>query len=88
MDIVEKNEFIISEKVMTHIWGPGWTIVIITEHKEFGDVLKAQSRGTELYEEKYPNEKDREARDDAFAKFGIGIGHVDAIVQDNPKLSK
>jgi hypothetical protein len=45
-------------------------------------------RGNELFETKYPDEKEREARGEKFtALVGNGM-HVDSIVRENPALSK
>lgn len=87
-DLEIANEFFISQKYLTHRWGPDWSFMIISEYKEFGDIDKALARRTELYRAKYPKEKVRDARDKAFAKFGIRDGHTDAILRENTKLSK
>ncbi len=88
MDLVKDNEYILSQKILTHQWGPDWSIMIISEHATFAEVDAAQKRTTELFEAKYKKEKDRDARNAAFAKYHLRDGHSDAIVQENLKLTK
>jgi len=79
---VEKNEFIVNQIIMTHMWGSNSSdYVIITEHKTFGDIEKAQSRNNELFREFMPDDKARTEHFDALFKY-FG-GHSDEIFQGN-----
>ena len=87
-DVIAQNEFILSRKVFRHAWAGEYSVMIILEYASFGDVTKAQDRGAELYEAKYPDEEARDARDDKFlALQGHGM-HNDDIVQGIPSLTK
>ena len=87
-DLTEKNEFIVGQKALTHVWGGNFSVMFITEYASFEDIAKAQKRGTELLEAKYPDEKVREARNEKFAALaGDGI-HDDNLLQENTKLRK
>jgi len=87
-DIVDQNEFILSRKVLSHAWAGNFSVMIILEYASFEDVTKSQARGNELFEAKYPDEADREARGDKLSTLtGSGM-HNDDIVQDNPSLTK
>ena len=77
---VNKNEFIVKQIIMTHMYGSNSSdYVVITEHKSFGDIEKAQSRNTELFREFMPDDKERaEFFDAIFSYFG---SHSDEIYQ-------
>ena len=87
-ELVEQNEFILSRKVLTHSWAGAFSVMIIREYASFGDVVKAQARGTELREAKYPKERDRDARDKKFAALAGDRMHIDNILQEKTKLTK
>ena len=87
-ELTEQNEFILSRKVLTHVWGGNFSVMFIVEYASFDDISKAQARGTELFEAKYPDEEDRDARNEEFsALVGDGI-HEDNILQENASLTK
>ena len=87
-ELTEQNEFIISQKVLTHQWAGAFSVMIIAEYASFEDITKAQNRGTELFEAKYPDEEERDARNEKFAALtGDGM-HEDSILQENTKLAK
>ena len=87
-ELTQQNEFILSQKTLTHMWAGAFSVMFISEYASFEDITKAQERETELYEAKYPDEKDRDARDEKFdALVGNGI-HEDNILQENTKLAK
>ena len=88
MDLVKDNEYILSQKVLTHQWGPDWSFMIISEYATFADIANSDTRNDELFEAKYKKEKDRDARNAAFAKFHIRDDHEDAIVMEITKLTK
>jgi hypothetical protein len=81
-NVVKKNEFIVNEIRMTHMWGSNSSdYVILTEHKNFDDIVKAQSRNTELFREFMPDSEERaEYFKAVFKYFG---NHSDEIYQGN-----
>ena len=87
-ELVEKNEFILSQKWLRHRWAGAFSVMLIAEYASFGDVIKAQARNTELIEAKYPKERDRDARDKKFAALAGGRMHRDNILQEYTKLTK
>ena len=87
-ELTEQNEFILSQKVLTHVWAGAFSVMFIWEYASFEDIAKAEKRDTELYEAKYPNEKDRDALDEKFAALAGDNIHEDHIVQENTKLAK
>jgi hypothetical protein len=87
-ELTQQNEFILSQKTLTHLWAGAFSVMFISEYGSFEDIAKAQKRDTELYEAKYPDEEDRDARDEKFAAL-VGNGmHEDNILQENTKLAK
>ena len=79
---INKNEFIVNQTIMTHMYGSNSSdYVIINEYKSFEDIGKAQSRNTELMREFMP---DDEARAEYFsAVFKYFGNHSDEIYQGN-----
>ena len=77
---INKNEFIVNQTIMTHLYGSNSSdYVVITEHKSFSDMEKAQSRNIELFREFMP---DDEARAEFFsAVFKYFGSHSDEIYQ-------
>ena len=88
VDLLKQNEYILSRKVLGHRWAGPFSVMIILEYASFEDVTKAQERGTELFEAKYPKEKDRDARGDKFAALTGGRMHKDNILRENLTLRK
>ena len=82
----EQNEFILSQKVFTHIWGPDWTVITIEEYEDFSAIGKAQEKSNELWKNKYPDKAERNKRDKKFSDYVQA--HTDAIVIEVPKLRK
>jgi len=79
--VTKKNEFIVSEITMSHMWGNNSEdFVVITETKSFADVEKAQSRNFELVEEAWPDEEERQNYFEAYIKY-FGK-HSDEIYQE------
>ena len=78
----KKNEFIVNEITMSHMWGSNSSdFLVITEHKNFADIEKAQNRNLELIEEAIP---DNEKRAEFFKAFFSYFGHhSDEIYQGN-----
>ena len=83
---VKDNEFIISSQIFTHLTGPEWSVLFMSEYKDFAAFHKAAERHDELFKEKFPDEKEREKISDEFAEYTIS--HTDAIVIEKPKLRK
>jgi len=78
---IKKNEFIVSEITMSHLWGNNSSdFVIITEHKNFADIEKAQNRNFELIAEAIPDKEERGKFNKAFIKY-FGK-HSDEIYQE------
>ena len=77
---VNKNEFIVNQIRMTHLYGANSSdYVIITEYKSFADLEKAQNRNIELFREFMPDDKERGEHFKAvFRYFG---NHSDEIYQ-------
>ncbi len=83
---IAQNEFILSQKILTHAWGPDWTVMVINEYKDLASIQAAQKRGIELFEKQYP---DKAKRDELTKKFqSFSQAHTDALVVENPKLRK
>ncbi len=87
-ELTKQNEFILSQKVLTHMWAGAFSVMFISEYASLEDFAKAQKRDTELFEAKYPEEKDRDAREDRFAALAGDGMHEDNILQENTKLAK
>jgi len=79
---VKKNEFMVNQITMSHMWGSNSSdYLVITEHKNFADIEKAQNRNFELIEEFIP---DNEKRAEFFKSFLSYFGHhSDEIYQGN-----
>jgi hypothetical protein len=60
----------------------------IIEYASLADIEKAQERSTELFNAKYPEEAEREARNENFSALTGTAMHVDSILQENPALTK
>jgi hypothetical protein len=87
-ELTEQNEFILSQKVLVHQWAGAFSVMFISEYASFEDVAKAEQRGTELFEAKYPDEEDRDARNKKFADLAGDGMHEDSILQENTSLAK
>jgi hypothetical protein len=87
-ELTEQNEFILSRKVLTHMWAGAFSVMFIAEYATFEDIAKAGKRGDELFEAKYPDEEDRDARQDKFAALAGHGMHEDNILQENTRLAK
>ena len=79
-NVTKKNEFIVSEIAMSHLWGSNSDdFVLITEHRNFADVEKASNRTSELLKEAWPDKKERQNYFRAYSKY-FGT-HSDEIYQ-------
>ena len=84
--IVKKNQYVLSEKVFTHVAGPDWTVEIIDEYKNWADMGEAYKTFDELMAADYP---DKSKRDEIESIFDVYFnGHADAIVVEVPRLTK
>ncbi len=81
-----QNEHVKSLKVLTHLWGEDWTVVMISEYESMAGIEAAQKKATELFEQKYPDEKKRKEVNDKRRK--MIMGHTDNIVREVPNLRK
>ena len=78
----DKNEYIISYKVVRHWWGNNnRDFVTIVEVKNWGDVLKFNEREDELFREHWDTREKRKAFNDAYNKYFTGQ-HSDEIYQE------
>ena len=87
-ELTEQNEFILSQKVLIHEWAGAFSVMFIVEYASFEDIAKANQRGTELFEAKYPDEEDRDARNKKFAELAGDGMHEDNILRENTSLAK
>ena len=86
-NVIKKNEFIISEETMTHLWGSNaLDFVVITEHKNFADIENAGNRNIELLREAWPDTTARREYTRAYSKY-FG-NHKDEIYQAYTSVRK
>lgn len=81
-----QNEHIKSMKILTHLWGGDWTVVMISEYESLAEIDAAQKRSAELFEKKYPDKQQRDTINDK--RRSMIMGHTDNIVQEVPNLRK
>ncbi len=84
--IVKKDEYIISEKILTHLWGPDWTVMVVAEYKNWKDIEASGYKWDEIEAATVPDKDKRDEIDKLMTPFYNG--HSDAIVMDYPKLGK
>jgi len=81
-NVVNKNEFIISQRALRHMWGNNsLDLVYITEYKSFTDIEKGQKRNTELFREAWATSEERRAFNTALNKY-YRDRHSDEIYQE------
>lgn len=81
-NVVNKNEFIISQRALRHMWGNNsLDLVYITEYKTFGDIEKGQARNTELFRETWTTSEERQEYNRAANSY-FGNRHSDEIYQE------
>ncbi len=79
---MDKNEFVISYKVVRHWWGNNnRDFLSIVEVKSWEDVLKFNARSVELFEEHWDTPESRKAFNDAYNSYFTGE-HSDEIYQE------
>ncbi len=81
-----QNDLMKSQKVLTHLWGPDWSVILIVEYDDFEALAAAWEKRKELWEQKYPSKSQRDRIDNKFRSYWTG--HTDAIVTEVPKLTK
>lgn len=77
---------VLSYKVLTHWWGPDWSVMVTREYKDLASMEKSFQKLEELQKKKYPDEKEREKITKSILRYFNG--HFDAIVREVPKLRK
>ena len=78
----DKNEYIISYKVVRHWWGnDNRDFVTIIEVKNWDDILKFNDREDELFRDHWNTKEMRKAFNDAYNKYFSGK-HSDEICQE------
>jgi hypothetical protein len=78
----DKNEYIISYKVVRHWWGhDNRDFVTIVEVKNWDDILKFNEREDELFREHWNTKEMRKAFNEAYNKYFSGK-HSDEIYQE------
>jgi len=81
-----QNEYILSSKILTHAWGPQWTVCLMTEYKDWEGFVAGEKRQGEIFDKTYP---DQSTKDEIGKKWGHYLtNHTDAIVNDHPNLQK
>ena len=79
---MDKNEFVISYKVVRHWWGNNnRDFVTIVEVKSWEDVLKFSARSVELFEEHWNTLESRKAFNDVYNNYFTGM-HSDEIYSE------
>ena len=79
---MDKNEFVISYKVVRHWWGNNnRDFLSIVEVKSWEDVLKFNARSVELFEEHWDTPESRKAFNDVYNNYFTGM-HSDEIYSE------
>ena len=87
-NVRNKNEYLISQRVLRHMWGDNsLDLVFISEYNSFSYIEKGQDRSTELFNEAWATEEERDAFNDAVFKY-FGDRHSDEIYQEVSKQRK
>lgn len=86
-NIVQKNDKILSERIMRHLSGSNSNqIIILTEYASWNDIDAAQKRNNELMKEAFPNDEERAAfNKELNSYFG---SHSDEIYSDMRSMRK
>ncbi len=80
-NVLAKNELILYYKTYSHLWGHNnRDFITMIEVKSWEDVIAANQRNTELFEEHWATEAERKAYNDAGNKYFTGK-HSDEIYQ-------
>ena len=69
-NVLEKNELLLSYKILRHWWGNrDKDFIIMFEVKSWNDVIKSSQRNQELFEENWNTQEDREKFNEAYNKY-------------------
>ena len=69
-NVLEKNELLLSYKILRHWWGNrDKEFIIMFEVKSWNDVIKSSQRNQELFEEHWNTQEDREKFNEAYNKY-------------------
>ncbi len=80
--VIKKNNLILSHRTVRHLWGSdSRDFLIIYELKSMADLQKANARNNELFEQAWPDEKERKAMNDMMNKYFTGM-HADEVYQE------
>jgi hypothetical protein len=80
-NVFAKNNLLVSYKTFSHWWGHNnRDFITLLEVKTWEDVIAANQRNVELFEEAWPTEAERKAFNDAYNKYFTGA-HSDEIYQ-------
>jgi hypothetical protein len=81
-NVWDKNPYVISHKTIRHWWGSNnRDIIEITEVASWDDILKANEKNEELFNETWTTEEDRKAFWSAYDKYFTGQ-HSDEIYRE------
>ena len=84
--VIKQNEYVISEKLLTHLWGPDYTVLLIDEYKSWEDIKAADKRYDEIAKIMEPDKDKRNEIDKLFSP--LYNGHSDAILMEYTKTTK
>jgi hypothetical protein len=85
--VVQKNEHIVSERIMRHLSGSNSKqLIILTEYASWNDINTAQNRNNELMKEAFPDDKERAAFNSELNTY-LG-SHSDEIYSDIKSMRK
>lgn len=80
--VIKKNDLIISQRTLRHYYGHNnRDYVVITEVKNWGDVIEMGKKSNELFKQAWPTKEARKAYNEAMNKFFTGQ-HSDEIYQE------
>ena len=81
-NVINQNEYIVSQRVLRHRLGNNsLDIVYVSEYNSFTDIEKGQDRRTELFNEAWATDEERDAFNDALFRY-FGNRHSDEIYQE------
>lgn len=84
--VIKQNEYVISEKLLTHLWGPDYTVLLMDEYKTWGDIEAADKRYGEISKTIEPDKDKRMEIDKLLSPYYNG--HTDAILMEYTKTTK
>lgn len=85
--VTKKNDKVISEKVLHHVYGSDLRdVVIITEYANWNDIRAAGDMQDELVMKAWPDQGELAKWNKSFFKYVVT--HSDEIYQENPDMAK